>query len=338
MTVRTAIAFGALAVAFLLPSASFAAPTTTTVTSTSAVISTAPATTSKPGTTTARPPAKPTTTYKSAAKQTYDLDWTLPTAGKSGCNVCHGDQNLVRIRDGRTVSLYVNPAVLQNSAHKNVPCTSCHVDFAYKTPHDTIVKNGDEWRAVAKLACKNCHKDAFTLFSNGAHSPAGRPGGTSSTIGAPGSSAPGKPRPLCGDCHGGHAIPSKEDTEARAAVRASALTMCGTCHVESTVNYNDYYHGAAYRKGASTAPACWQCHETHQVFAAKDRRSAVNINNLSTTCGLCHAGTDEFYIAYAPLVHHSEQMYDENPLKALFISARESVQALVASVKSVFKR
>lgn len=271
------------------------------------------------------------------ATPTYDLDWTLPTAGKSGCNVCHGDPALVRIRDGRTVSLFVDTAELQGSAHKNVPCTSCHVDFAYKTPHNTIVKNGEEWRAVAKLSCKNCHKEAFSLFSTGAHSPAGQPGETSSTIGGPDSSAPGKPRPLCGDCHGGHAIPSKEDTAGKEAVQASAMTMCGRCHVESSENYRDYYHGAPYQEGATDAPACWQCHETHQVLPADDRRSAVNENNLPDTCTACHAGeVDEKFLEYVPLIHNAEELRQENPLYAAVASVRNAVRSAFDSIGSLF--
>jgi len=323
-----------LAAVCLLPSASLAAPATSTANATAAVTAT---TTAAPTATKAapKPAAKPA---PKPAKPTYDLDWTLPTAGKSGCTVCHGDQNLVRIRNGKTVTLYVDTAVLQNSAHKNVPCTSCHVDFAFKTPHDTIVKNGNEWREVAKLSCKNCHKDAFTLFSNGAHSPAGRPGDTSSTVGAPDSSAPGKPRPLCGDCHGGHAIPSKEDTAGKEAVHASALTMCGTCHVATATTYMDYYHGAAYQHGAKDAPACWQCHETHQVLPTSDRRSAVNENNVVETCGVCHKGADDGFIEYAKLVHHTAELHDQNPLRAAINSARDAVQSAFASVKAIFVR
>ena len=276
------------------------------------------------------------TTVK-ASKQTYDLDWTLPTAGKSGCTVCHGDPNLVRIKDGKTVSLFVDSTVIQNSAHANVPCTSCHVDFAFKTPHDAIVKSGNEWRAVAKLSCKNCHKDAFTSFTAGAHSPAGQPGATS-TVGAADSSAPGKPRPLCGDCHGGHAIPSKEDAEGRAALHASALTMCGGCHAQTAINYADYYHGAAYRQGATDAPACWQCHETHQVLPAKDRRSSVSETNLPETCGVCHKGADEGYLDYAKLIHRSDDVRSENPLHSIINTARDAIRSVFTSVKSAFTR
>lgn len=316
MTVRSTIALIALTAVVLLPSVASAAPAATPAPATAA-------------------PAKAPKASKPATLG-YDLDWTLPTAGKSGCNVCHGDSGLVRIRQGRTVSLFVDTAILQESAHKNVPCTGCHVDFAYKTPHDAVVKTGQEWRAVAKLACKNCHKDAFTLFSNGAHSPAGKPGETSSTIGAPDSSAPGKTRPLCGDCHGGHAIPSREDTAANSAVRASALTMCGTCHVATSAGYADYYHGAAYRQGAKDAPACWQCHETHQTLPADDRRSAVNKNNLTETCGTCHDGADEGYVEYAKLIHRAQEVRAANPLQSVVDSARSAMQTVLGSIRSLF--
>jgi nitrate reductase cytochrome c-type subunit len=182
MILRSTIVAGALAVAIGLPGVSLAAPATTS-TAMPAVPASVTAS-SKSATKTA------TVTKKAPLKPTYDLDWTLPTAGKSGCDVCHGDQNLMRIQSGKIISLYVDTEVIQGSAHKNVPCTSCHVDFAYKTPHDTIVKNAEAWREVAKLSCKNCHKDAFTLYTSGAHSPAGRPGDTSSTVGADESAAP----------------------------------------------------------------------------------------------------------------------------------------------------
>ncbi len=280
--------------------------------------------------------SKPATASVSAS-QTWDLDWTLPTAGKSGCLVCHADKDLVRIIDGQTVSLWVDSALLETSAHKDVPCTGCHVDFAYKTPHDTIVQNGDEWRAVAKLACKNCHKDAFSAYANGAHSPAGRPGETS-TAGAPDSSAPGKPRPLCGDCHGGHAIPSKEDTAAQAALHASGLEMCGDCHEKAAYNYADYYHGAAYQRGASDAPACWQCHDTHMVLPSSDRRSWTNEVNLVDTCGQCHKDVNEDYTGYAVLVHRKAETVESNPVVAIANSARQAISNVFYQVTQVFRR
>ena len=179
------------------------------------------------------------------APDTYDLSWTLPTAGKSGCLVCHGDQNLVRIQDGRSVALYVSYQTLQSSAHANVPCTGCHADFAFKTPH-TNTKT-DAWKAVAKSSCKNCHKSEFAAYTAGIHSPARPPG-----IKVAASSAKGKPIPLCGDCHGGHDIQTlKDNPEAQRKFHASAMEMCGQCHTAEAGNYADYYHGAGIQGGRS---------------------------------------------------------------------------------------
>ncbi len=196
--------------------------------------------------------------------------------------------------------------VIDASAHAQTLCTDCHVDFAYKTPHPNTVAS-DEWKILAKSACKNCHRDKFLEWANSAHSTAGSPSPTgtadvTTTVGAPDSSAPGKPRPLCGDCHGGHAIPSKTDTAAAEVIHGSALEMCGQCHTKAASTYADYYHGAAYRRGAEDAPACWQCHNTHLILPSANRLSWTNQDNLVTTCGQCHKGTlNDQYTDYARL-------------------------------------
>ncbi|MEI7813967.1 MAG: hypothetical protein WCJ13_04160 [Coriobacteriia bacterium] len=274
-----------------------------------------------------------------APGSTYNLDWTLPTAGRSGCVVCHEDTSLVHIVDGQAVSLWVDVEVLKQSAHKQVGCTECHTDFAYKTPHETIVRNGEKWRDIAKSSCKNCHNPSFNDYTDGFHSQASQPGDTSSTVGSPESSAPGKPRPLCGDCHGGHAIPSKTDTAAMEVVHASGLEMCGKCHEKAAFTYTDYYHGAAYRRGAQDAPACWQCHAAHKVLPSSDRNSWTNPDNLVTTCGQCHQGTiNDQYTAYAKLVHRKEDVLNENPVYAIAHSARQAISNALYQVGQVFRR
>ena len=273
---------------------------------------------------------------------TYNLDWTIGVAGKSGCLVCHGDRNLVRIVNGQLTSLYVDSAVIEASAHAQTLCTDCHVDFAYKTPHPNTVAS-DEWRVLAKSSCKNCHRDKFLEWANSAHSTAGSPSPTgtadvTTTVGAPDSSAPGKPRPLCGDCHGGHAIPSMTDTAAVEALHGTALEMCGDCHVERASNYEDYYHGAAYRRGATDAPACWQCHNTHLILPSNNRLSWTNEDNLPTTCGQCHLGNvNDTYTDYAALVHRQAATLNENPVMAVANSARQAISNVFYQVGQVFR-
>jgi len=275
------------------------------------------------------------------ATGTYDLEFTLPTAGKSGCQVCHGDSNLVRATADSVESLFVDSRVLDVSAHQQQVCTSCHMDFAYKTPHETVVQ-GSEWRATAKLACKNCkqHQSQFTEYSSGAHSLAGKPGETPAQTEAARRAA-GKPTqvPLCGDCHGGHQIASKEDTAAVAAYQRSGLEVCGGCHEAQANAYADYYHGAAYRRGAPDAPSCWDCHGTHEILPADDRRSMVSEQRLVETCGQegCHVGevTEEF-VEYAELVHGKDELLQENPIWAAYHSARAGFQVVLGTIRSWF--
>jgi len=277
------------------------------------------------------------------ASPTYNLDWTIGVAGKSGCLVCHGDRNLVRIVNGRVASLFVDTAIIDASAHAKTLCTDCHVDFAYKTPHPTTVAS-DEWKTLAKSACKNCHRDKFLEWASSAHSTAGSPSPTgtadaTTTVGAPNSSAPGKPRPLCGDCHGGHAIPSRIDTAGVQAVRRTAIQMCGQCHTERAETYADYYHGAAYRRGASDAPTCWQCHNTHMILPSANRLSWSNPDNLVVTCGQCHKGTlNNQYTAYSELVHSKASILSENPVYAVANSARQAISNAFYQVGQVFRR
>lgn len=268
----------------------------------------------------------------------YDLSWTLPTAGKSGCLVCHGDPDLVKVKNGKVVSLSVDYDELQNSAHKNVQCTGCHIDFAYKVPHENA--KGEEWRAIAKSSCKNCHQTQYAAYTAGAHSPA-RPPGVKLT----GSSAKGKPIPLCGDCHDSHSIPSSGTPEA-AALHSTGMTRCGQCHETEAESYNDYYHGAAYQNGAPDAPACWDCHDTHTVLPSPDRKSPTNEDNLVATCSgdlaagmTCHVNEpNEGFVAYSELIHSKQEVKDENPVYARIRQAQETVGSAWDSFTSRFDR
>jgi hypothetical protein len=285
----------------------------------------------------------PITPGSKTSTATYNLDWTIGTAGKSGCLVCHADKNIRTVSNGQVVSLYVDSLILDQSAHAALLCTDCHVDFAYKTPHPNASDSTSEnWRILAKGACKNCHRTEYLEWAKSAHSSASSPGATS-TVGAADSSAPGKQRPLCGDCHGGHAIPSKNDTEGQSALHASALTMCGNCHELASSTYTDYYHGAAYRQGAPDAPACWQCHNTHLVLASSDRNSWTNQDNLDATCGQCHKAIGQSlvgpgYTQYATLIHRQQATVQSNPIVSMVNKATSAVEGAFDKVISTFRR
>lgn len=256
----------------------------------------------------------------------WALDFTLPTFGKSGCLVCHSDPNLVVPSGQLDVSFWLDEKGYDESAHARVICTGCHVDFGYKAPH---AKN--EWKPVAKQSCANCHGKENLDFLAGTH--ALRPGADKS----PDPKASSKP--LCGDCHGSHFMaPLKNNPEGRAALRKTSGEMCGGsgCHKDYWDDYNDYYHGAAYKKGAWDAPTCWDCHGAHTVLASKDPLSPTNEANIAATCSkgaagnldgkngmpACHEGATASLTQYVQLIHYRSDVAKANPINALLAKIR----------------
>jgi hypothetical protein len=263
---------------------------------------------------------------KTATLTGYEMSLTLPTYGKSGCMVCHGDPNLVRIKAGKLVSYTMDQKRIDSSAHSKISCTGCHADFAYSAPH----KTGSNWREVAKGSCRGCHQKEWDALSASVHGGSPKPGQKST----------GK-KPLCGDCHGGHYIGlASKDPAAKAKLHASANQMCGRCHVDYWKNYDDYYHGAAYRKGASDAPACWQCHGSHDVLPTKNAESHTNPANLPETCSVCHQGTSDTYTQYATIIHRKSRLLAENPVYSALHQTGEAIGGaftnLVSQIRAMF--
>ncbi len=261
-----------------------------------------------------------------ARAQDYDLNFTLPTAGKSGCMVCHADKNLVRLRGSDFVSYWVDGAVLDASAHAKIMCTGCHVDFAYKAPHNI---GQTDWRRTAKLSCKNCHKEAFEAYSKGSHSVSTKPGEREDPK--------ADQKPLCGDCHGGHDIWVLKDNPAgKAQLHARGFEVCGKCHKKEWLNYDDYYHGAAFKKGAPDAPSCWQCHGSHDLLPSDDRRALTNEAHLVQTCGQCHPTANEEYVAYSKFIHGKQEELERNPAYSVVSRARQVFSGFLSPVRSLF--
>jgi hypothetical protein len=244
----------------------------------------------------------------------YALDFTLPSYGKAGCMVCHGDPKLVRAKGSATVSYWIDEKAYAHSAHANVACTGCHVDYGYSAPHG---KPAADWRAVAKQSCKNCHQAEFRDIMAGQHAI------LPTADGKPDPKASSKP--LCGDCHGGHDIVVTKKSPAGAkVVHMQSEQMCGKtgCHADYWANYQDYYHGAGYKAGAADAPACWDCHGTHTMLKSTDRFAPTNAQNLGgrNSCGGCHSGASSAYASYVTLIHTSGSIRSGNPISK-FISS-----------------
>jgi nitrate/TMAO reductase-like tetraheme cytochrome c subunit len=257
----------------------------------------------------------------------YDVDFTLPTAAKSGCMVCHGDENLIRLREDEIVSFYVDPAPLEAGPHATVQCVGCHLDFAFTLPH---VQATEDWRSTAKSACKNCHQEQYVAFGQGVHRIEVGNGEATATADA-------AEKPLCGDCHGSHGIVALVDNpKGQQSMRDNAYEVCGRCHQEYWDNYADYYHGRAFiQGGAHNAPSCWDCHGYHDIRPSSDRQSTVHESRLAETCSgedACHDDPNDEYLAYAQMIHGRSELFEANPLVAFFNRIRSAISGLFAGL------
>lgn len=239
-------------------------------------------------------------------KNGWDFDPGESTP-KSGCLACHDNSTLLKTVGGSTESYQVTG--VQDSVHRDLTCQQCHPDYRYNDkPAYTKL-----WNVNAGIQCGVCHQTLTTekdrvvvdQYNNSVHAQQILQGNYDAAT--------------CGSCHGGHFIYSLDTSAAQSAMHASAYRVCARCkqHGNDYSTYNDYYHGRAYKKGAPDAPACWDCHQAHDILPKADPKSSVYPANLGTTCGQpgCHKGsTQQFGAAAGQLIHQKVTVQQQNPV------------------------
>lgn len=238
-----------------------------------------------------------------------DINWTPETGygydPGDGCLACHGSDSLMKTSGGVPKSFQVTGVM--DSAHQDITCQQCHTDYKYDdTPNPTKL-----WNVNAGYACSSCkdHKEANVEYQKSVHAEEVAKGNFKSAT--------------CSSCHGGHYIQRLDTDAAKAMLHASGYRVCARCHREQYDSYDDYYHGAAYKRGASDAPACWECHASHPILPASDPDSTIYPKNLGKTCEACHTRSDEdFANAAGQLIHQKIKAVEENPLRNLLGTVR----------------
>lgn len=230
--------------------------------------------------------------WRTAEPFTYDVE--------DGCLACHGDPNLAKFASPGVVrSLYVTG--LDRTAHRDITCVECHVDFNYHDQPDETPM----WRINAGLACADCHadEDVTAEWEQSLHGQLIDEGDYTSAT--------------CASCHGGHSIARLDTQAARDQLHLASEQMCAPCHMDEWENYDDWYHGRAYKRGALDAPACWDCHGSHEVLAVADPESLMYPTNAVETCAIegCHRGTGETFIEHAAdSIHGRYDAREDNPV------------------------
>lgn len=170
-------------------------------------------------------------------------------------------------------------ATFQASVHGSLSCTDCHSSKkAY--PHG---------ESEPKVKCDTCHAEPASGVASSVHTSAGA-------------------QPCLG-CHGEpHAILPASNPKA-SIYPTNLPRTCGNCHADGKFAkqhhiqevyspYIDSIHGFALTKdGLLVAASCSSCHGSHKILSRKDPKSRTHHANIPATCGTCHAGPKEAYLA-----------------------------------------
>ncbi len=207
---------------------------------------------------------------------------TVPKAhANDDCLACHGDPSADRP---------VLPAVFGASIHgqSGVNCVDCHRDVATaELPHAG---------KLAAVTCATCHDQPAAQYDRSVHAEARRAAPATSVAAS------------CKDCHGTHDIRPAVDPESH-TYHLNLAATCGKCHgnpdiikrgrirIGNVVQlFQDSIHGLALTKaGLMVAPACTDCHGSHQILRKSNSGSRIFRTNVPATCGKCHEGVQHRY-------------------------------------------
>ncbi len=222
-------------------------------------------------------------TLSPAAAKTAPKAAPKPT--NEDCLACHSDSGLSTERNGKTVSLHVDPDKFKASIHGNMfSCVDCHTDLK-SSPHETT---------PAKVNCATCHADEQAVYDKSFHGKAIAAGDTKAAT--------------CIDCHGSpHELLPATDPKSRVS-HLNIPNTCGTCHGQKFVmeasghsnqpflSYEQSVHGRAVASGSEKAAVCTDCHGSHEILSANDPKSSIFKFNVPLTCAKCHEAVKSEYV------------------------------------------
>lgn len=203
------------------------------------------------------------------------------------CFACHDDHSLTKVKQGKTISLFVDKNKVGNSVHKNVLCAACHKDAAVSEfPHPENLKPVD---------CGTCHKVAQMQFFTGIH-------GQALKLNAPYA-------PDCKECHGDHEILHHTNPKSL-TYKMNIPILCGKCHKEGSPvqriynitehnileHYSESIHGKGlFKSGLIVTATCNDCHGNHLILPGSSPNSSVSSNKIAKTCMKCHARIEQVH-------------------------------------------
>ena len=214
----------------------------------------------------------------------FVLSYNISAQTNDDCYTCHEDKSLMKVKDGKTISLFVNNKSLSGSIHKNVTCISCHKDAnVTEFPHPENLE---------PVNCGSCHKNAQLQFSMSIH-------GQALKFNAPYA-------PDCKECHGKHDVLSHLNANSN-TYKMNIPILCGQCHKEGApvarlykiskqnilANYSESIHGKGlFEKGLIVSATCNDCHSNHLILPHTNSKASTSSSKIANTCMKCHANIE----------------------------------------------
>lgn len=183
------------------------------------------------------------------------------------CLGCHGYGLTMSFRSGETVSLTIDKADLQGSAHDKLSCSDCHYGFSSEEHPRRNFRTKREYSLASSESCRRCHFDKYTKTMESIHYSMLSQGNLKA--------------PVCTDCHGSHSI-SRGTRE-----RASTTRRCQKCHPAIYDIYAKSVHGNALISARSQdVPVCIDCHKAHDI---RNPLTLEYHERIPEMCANCHA-------------------------------------------------
>lgn len=192
-----------------------------------------------------------------------EIEVAIEPTGENGyCTICHNQPlRTVRLGDGSSLNLYVNPDMVIGSVHgpsadqPGLGCLDCHGQDAF--PHvGPPPADGRQYTLEMVSLCTGCHTTQAEDLQHGLHAQAIANGNLEAAV--------------CTDCHGAHHIQSAENFPDLVA------GVCGDCHEQTLAEWQisahadigplgcascHDYHAQTLRVGETSTELCMNCHE-----------------------------------------------------------------------------
>ena len=213
------------------------------------------------------------------------------------CGVCHSQKFVMEASGHSAQPFYsyeesVHGRAVAAGSDKAAVCTDCHGSHEILAASDT---KSSIYKFNVPLTCAKCHQGVEQEFMQSIHGQAIARGNSQA--------------PVCTDCHGIHSIRAHGDPNSLVSSQNIARITCSRCHEgmrlsqefgfegRRSTTYLASYHGLASKLGSQVVANCASCHGVHNILPSSDARSTINPANLVKTCGQCHPGVTDKFVA-----------------------------------------